>query len=99
MVRNVALIQPGQKKRRHCRGTRVLRVSVNREVQCGVLKQPWRGVVASPPQNPQNIRPKQVTSYGGFGQHVERTEITKVLEKFLPTIFYNGFSWMCRKSQ
>jgi len=72
----------------------VWRVSENREVQFGVVKQPWRGV-----ENPQNIRPKQVASYCGFGQHVERTEMTKVWEKFLPTIFYNGFSWMCRKSQ
>ena len=29
-------------------------------------------------ENPQNIRPKQVASYGGFGQQVKRTEITKV---------------------
>ena len=75
MVRTVALNQPGQKKRRHCRGTGVLHVSENREVQFGVVKQPWGDV-----ENPQNICPKQVTSYGGFGQHVERTEITKVRE-------------------
>jgi len=94
MVRTVALIQPGQKKRNHCRGTGVLRVSENREVQFGVVKHPWRGV-----ENPQNIHLKQVSSYGGFGQQVKRTEITKVREKFLPTIFYNGFSGMCRKRQ
>ena len=60
-------------------------------VQFGVVKQPWRGV-----ENPQHIHPKQVASYGGFGQQVKRTEIIKVWEKFLPTIFYNGCSGMCR---
>jgi len=48
---------------------------------------------------PEKIRPKQVASYGGFGQHIERAEINKFREKFLPTIFYNGFSGMCRKCQ
>jgi len=56
MVRTVALIQPGQKKRRHCRGTGVLRVSENREVQFGVEKQPWRGDICSVTQQPPGTK-------------------------------------------
>jgi len=38
MVRTVALMQRGQKNRRHCRGTGVLRVTENKEVHFGVVK-------------------------------------------------------------
>ena len=92
MVRTVALIQPGQKKRRHCRGTGVLRLSENREVWGGEATMKGR-------RKPVKHSPEAGRQLWWFGQHVERTEITKVREKFLPTIFYNGFSWMCRKSQ
>ena len=81
-------------KRRHSRGARALSEVQNREVQFRMVKQPRWGV-----ENPKDICLKKIASYGRFGQHIEGTEIRRVGETFLPTIFYNGFSGMRRKRQ